>query len=83
VLFRQAPEEQRGRVVAAAMTGYGVGSSTGILIGGLLLDFLSASTTALVLAGAMAVFVVWGLMSPLRTARWPEEQAAEETVTAG
>jgi predicted MFS family arabinose efflux permease len=50
VVIRQAPAEQRGRVVAAAMTLMGLGMPAGMLGCGLLLQYLPARTALLVLA---------------------------------
>jgi predicted MFS family arabinose efflux permease len=53
VVLRQAPTEQRGRVVAAGLTLMTLGAPAGMLGCGLLLQYLPAQTAMLVLAGAL------------------------------
>ncbi|MEO3811629.1 MFS transporter [Sphaerisporangium sp. B11E5] len=74
LIFRQVPDEQRGRVIAAFMTILGVGSSAGLFGAGLLLDRLSAVHATLVLAGLLTAAMLAALGSrSLRTARWPRD----------
>ncbi|MFF1838052.1 MFS transporter [Streptomyces sp. NPDC058231] len=74
LIFRQVPDEQRGRAVAACMTVFGAGSSLGVLVGGQLLQHLSPATAVLVLAACEAVAVGIGLGArSLRKAVWPED----------
>jgi predicted MFS family arabinose efflux permease len=72
LVIRQAPPEQRGRVVAALMTLLGVGMPAGIAGCGLLLQHLPAQTAMLVLAGLEAVAVAYcSTRRELWQARWP------------
>jgi len=73
LILRQAPAAERGRMVGALMTLMGVGVPAGLAVGGLLLQYLSAQTTVLILAGALAVGVLCcGARPTLWHARWPE-----------
>ncbi|MFC6086887.1 MFS transporter [Sphaerisporangium aureirubrum] len=77
LIFRQVPDEKRGRVIAAFMTILGVGSSAGLFGAGLLLDRLSAVHATLVLAGLLIAAMLAALGSrSLRTARWPQDMDA-------
>jgi MFS family permease len=72
LVLRQAPAEQRGRVIAAVQTLVGVGMPVGLGASGLLLQVLPAPVAMLVLAGVLAVSVVACAMVPaLRQSRWP------------
>ncbi|MET8450918.1 MFS transporter [Streptomyces sp. NPDC005209] len=74
LIFRQVPDEQRGRAVAACMTVFGAGSSLGVFAGGQLLQYLSPTAAALALAAFEAAVVLVALTSgPLRKAVWPED----------
>lgn len=74
VMFRQVPDDTRGRIIAAAMTVYGLGASAGMGAAGLLLRMASPATTALVLAIATAAVALLIAARPaLRTAAWPAE----------
>jgi MFS family permease len=76
LVIRQAPPEQRGRVVAALMTLIGLGMPAGLAGCGLLLQYLPAQTAMLILAGAEAAGVAYALTRrELRQARWPAETA--------
>ncbi len=57
LIFRQAPDAERGRVIAAVMVLIGLGMPVGVFATGMLLQYLSARTTLLVLAGVLAVAV--------------------------
>ncbi len=72
LVIRQAPPEQRGRVVAALMTLIGLGIPIGLGASGLLLQYLPAQAAMLILAAGLAVTVAYGAASPvLRGATWP------------
>jgi MFS family permease len=74
LVIRQAPPEQRGRVVAALMTLIGLGMPAGLAGCGLLLQYLPAQTAMLILAGVEATGVAYALTRrELRQARWPAE----------
>ncbi|MFJ5092120.1 MFS transporter [Streptomyces sp. NPDC088674] len=74
VIFRQVPDEQRGRVMSAAGTLWGLGAAAGTLAAGLALDFFSARATLLAIAGALALVFLAGLFSPaFRGIRWPSD----------
>jgi len=75
LILRQAPAAERGRVVGAVMTLMGVGIPAGLAASGLMLQYLSARTTMLVLAGVLAAGVLYGGAKPtLLRARWPPRQ---------
>jgi predicted MFS family arabinose efflux permease len=72
LVIRQAPPEQRGRVVAALMTLIGLGMPAGVAGCGLLLQYLPAQAAMLTLASAQAAAVAYcSTRRELRQARWP------------
>jgi MFS family permease len=72
LVIRQAPPEQRGRVVAALMTLIGLGMPAGVAGCGLLLQYLPAQAAMLTLASAQAAGVAYcSTRRELRQARWP------------
>jgi MFS family permease len=72
LVIRQAPPEQRGRVVAALMTLIGLGMPAGVAGCGLLLQYLPAQAAMLILASAQAAAVAYcSTRRELRQARWP------------
>jgi predicted MFS family arabinose efflux permease len=74
LIFRQVPDHQRGRVIAAVITLFSVGAPVGIAASGLLLQYFSARTTMLSLAGVLVVGALYCCAQPqLRRARWPVE----------
>ena len=76
LVIRQAPDEQRGRVIAALMTLIGLGMPAGLAACGLLLQYLPAQAAMLTLAAAEAVGVAYCCTRrELRQARWPGEPA--------
>ena len=77
LVIRQAPAEQRGRVVAALMTLIGLGVPAGLAGCGLLLQYLPAQAAILTMAAAEAVGVAYcSTRRELWQARWPAERAA-------
>ena len=77
LVIRQAPPEQRGRVVAALMTLIGLGVPAGLAGCGLLLQYLPAQAAILAMAAAEAVGVAYcSTRRELWQARWPAEPAA-------
>ncbi|HET9896643.1 MAG TPA: MFS transporter [Streptosporangiaceae bacterium] len=73
LILRQAPAAERGRVVGAVMTLITVGMPAGLAASGLLLQYLSAQFSVLILAGLLAVGVVaCASRRRLWAARWPE-----------
>ncbi len=73
LILRQAPPAERGRIVAAVMTLVTVGMPAGLAMSGLLLQFLSAQLTVLILAGLLGLGVLsCALRRQLWAARWPE-----------
>jgi predicted MFS family arabinose efflux permease len=73
LILRQAPAAERGRVVGAVMTLFGLGMPAGFAVAGLLLQYLSASTAMLILAAALAVGIIsCGARRELWRARWPQ-----------
>ncbi len=77
LVIRQAPPEQRGRVVAALMTLIGLGIPAGLAGCGLLLQYLPAQAAMLTLAAIEAAGVAYcSTKRQLRQARWPSEPLA-------
>ncbi len=74
LVIRQAPAEQRGRVVAGLMTLIGVGMPAGVAGCGLLLQYLPAQAAMLTLAAAEAITVAaCATRRELWQARWPAQ----------
>jgi MFS family permease len=72
LILRQAPDEERGRIVAAVMVILGLGTPIGAGASGLMLEYLSPSAAMLTVAGALAVIVaVFASRRELVQARWP------------
>jgi MFS family permease len=73
LVLRQAPADQRGRIVAAVMTLLAIGMPAGLAASGLLLQYLPAQTTVLILAGLLAIGVLITAVKPqVWQARWPD-----------
>ncbi len=76
LVIRQAPPEQRGRVIAALMTLIGLGMPAGVAACGVLLQYLPAQAAMLTLAAVEAVAVACcSTRRELWQARWPGETA--------
>ncbi|HEY2549526.1 MAG TPA: MFS transporter, partial [Streptosporangiaceae bacterium] len=74
LILRPTPPEQRGRVVGAVMTLFGLGTPAGFAIAGLLLQHLAPTPAMLVLAGALAAGVLYcATKRELWRARWPQQ----------
>lgn len=72
LVLRQAPDQERGRVIAAVIVLLGLGTPVGVGAAGLMLQYLSAGTAMLTLAGALTVTVaVFATRRELLQARWP------------
>jgi predicted MFS family arabinose efflux permease len=72
LILRQAPESERGRIVGAVMTLMTVGMPAGLDASGLLLQYLSAEVTMLILAAVLAIGVAYCSARPqIWQARWP------------
>jgi predicted MFS family arabinose efflux permease len=72
LVIRQAPAEQRGRVVAAFMTLIGLGLPIGLAGSGLLLQYVPAQAAMLTLAAILAAAVAYSATRrELRHAPWP------------
>jgi len=72
LVLRQAPDQERGRVVAAVLVLLGLGTPVGVGATGLLLQYLTPPTTMLVLAAGLALAVaVFATQRKLLQARWP------------
>lgn len=73
LILRQAPASERGRVVGAVVTLMGVGIPAGLAVSGVMLQYLSARGTMLVLAGVLCVGVIYcSTNRTLWRARWPQ-----------
>jgi MFS family permease len=73
LILRKVPAEQRGRTIGAVMTLFTLGMPLGTVYAGVLLEYLSAGTAVLVLAGTLAVASAYcGAKPELRGARWPQ-----------
>jgi MFS family permease len=76
LILRQAPDEQRGRLVAAVMMLISVGMPVGMAGTGLLLQWLPAQTAMLVLVAVLALGVAYcSTKRELWRARWPEQKS--------
>ena len=72
LIFRQVPEQQRGRTITSAMTLIAVGIPLGTGAAGLLLQYLGGTGALLALAGTLACGAAWAASQPrLRAAQWP------------
>jgi len=72
LVIRQAPPEQRGRVIAALMMLIGLGAPAGLAGCGLLLQYLPGQTGMLILAGTEAAGVAYcATRRELWQACWP------------
>lgn len=72
LIFRQTPDEQRGRAVAAVMTMMAIGMPAGLAGTGALLQWLPAQTALLTLASVLAVSLLYcGAKRELWRAPWP------------
>ncbi|MEV6599818.1 MFS transporter [Actinoplanes sp. NPDC051346] len=72
LIFRQIPDEQRGRAFTAFMTVLGAGASVGVFGSGLLLELLPGAGAVVLLAGVLAVTLTWAAADRrIREARWP------------
>jgi hypothetical protein len=72
LILRQAPDAQRGRIVAAVMMLIGLGMPIGVTGTGLLLQWLPAQAAMLVLVGLLALGVGYcATKRELWRARWP------------
>lgn len=79
LVLRQAPDQERGRVIAAVMVLLGLGTPVGVGAAGLLLQYLTATTTMIVLGSVLALAVA--VFAPRRTllqARWPASSGGSE-----
>jgi MFS family permease len=72
LIFRQVPDEQRGRVISATITLVGIGMPMGTGLAGVLLQYLAAPYAMAVLSGVLALGAGYAATRRhLRTARWP------------
>lgn len=72
LIFRQVPEQQRGRTITSAMTVIALGVPLGTGSAGLLLQYLGGTGALLALGGLLACGAGWAAAQPrLRAARWP------------
>jgi MFS family permease len=72
LIFRQTPDEQRGRVVAAVLTMMAIGMPAGLAVTGALLQWLPAQAALLTLAAGQAAVVLYcASKRELWRARWP------------
>lgn len=75
LILRQAPDEQRGRLVAAVMMLISVGMPIGMAGTGLLLQWLPAQDAMLVLVAVLALGVAYcSTKRELWRAHWPEQR---------
>ena len=76
LIFRQVPDAQRGRTIAATMTVVGLGIPLGTGAVGLLLQLLGGAGTLWLLAAVLAAAALWAATSAeLRRAVWPSPAA--------
>ena len=72
LILRQAPAEQRGRIIGAVLTLLTIGMPAGVALSGLMLQFLPAQVAMLVMAGLLGAGVLYSATKrQLWRARWP------------
>lgn len=72
LVFRKVPDEQRGRVISAAMLLFGIGGPVGAAGAGFLLQCLGVSATVLLIAGMLVIAGGYAASRrQLRQAPWP------------
>jgi MFS family permease len=72
LVFRGVPDDRQGRVIAAASMLFGLGGPLGAVGAGLMLQYLSVSTTMLVFAAMLAITGGYAASRKhLREAPWP------------
>jgi MFS family permease len=72
LIFRQVPDEQRGRTINGFMTVLTTGGALGLVGSGLLLEFLPATAAILAPAGVLAVALGISVADRrIRTVQWP------------
>lgn len=72
LVFRKVPDEQRGRVISAAMLLFGIGGPVGAAGAGFLLQCLGVSATVLLIAGMLVITGGYAASRrQLRQAPWP------------
>lgn len=72
LIFRQVPDEMRGRTIASVMALLGLGVPLGSGLGGLLLQYLGGAGAMLALATVLACGTAWAAgQRGLRNAQWP------------
>jgi MFS family permease len=79
LVLRRAPDQERGRVFAAVMVLLGLGTPVGVAATGLLLQYLSAPVTMLILGTGLALAVAaFATRRKLLQARWPGDSGRAE-----
>jgi len=79
LIFRQTPDEQRGRVAAAVMTLIGLGMPAGMAGAGLLLQWLPPQAAMLLLASLLALGVLYcASQRELWRAHWPQSRGVAQ-----
>jgi MFS family permease len=74
LIFRQVPDEHRGRTITGFMTVLSVGAALGLVSSGLLLEFLSATVAILTLACVLAVALgITVADRRIRAVQWPPD----------
>jgi MFS family permease len=75
LIFRQTPDNRRGRAISATITVIGVGSPIGSLVGGLALQAFGTTGAVLLIMAIQVLFTIAGLTNRhVVAARWPAEQ---------
>jgi len=73
LIFRQVPDEVRGRTLTSVMTVMGLGVPLGTGGLGLLLQYAGGTGALIVLSAVLACGTAWAARQPgLRAAQWPE-----------
>ncbi|MER7008493.1 MFS transporter [Dactylosporangium sp. NPDC000555] len=74
LIFRQVPDERRGRTVVATMTTFAAGPPLGALLAGLLLQLAGGRAAVLTIAVLVALSALYGLSDRhVRQAAWPAD----------
>jgi predicted MFS family arabinose efflux permease len=82
LILQQVPDEQRGRTFAGLQTVLGVGMPIGMLISGVALQYLSATTVLAAMGAWLGVAVLYAASQrALRDAQWPTAAQPSSPVT--
>jgi MFS family permease len=74
LIFRQVPDDLRGRAMVATMTTFAAGPPLGALLAGLLLQYVGGTVAVLTIAALEVAAALYGILDPhVRHATWPAD----------